>query len=567
MIKFKTLQIKGFRGFVDSGEINLCTPDGETAGSGLNIFVGENGGCKTTVLKAVNSLTVSSYSGQSRFSYFDFNNKSENESIEIIGKLEKNVEYAMVPPYDRKLEIKEFKTSIKHRDRKSPNKFLSPKFTISNILEPTSRSPEWFSREEISDFYLGFDNNRFTDDGLNIFYFGPDRKRQTKKGFSTTFSRVMDDLNWKFIKEAKKDKNQSKILEKWKGFRSEVEKDKLGKEIKKVLKERFGREDLSNVNLELMNLEEPYSEAFFAIRDKNSLGQIPLPFLGSGVELIFSILFLKQIANQSKGTIIYCIDEPELSLHPQWQKILFDILKEEAKTKQIFIATHSLHFIDPSLLANVRRFYIEREEIKFSQLTEERVKDPKIRQLFHLENREIMFSNSVVLIEGVDDKIRLGNFLQDSSTDLFIMNGLQNLKRVKGVCDELKISFRAVVDLDYLYYKGLSPDLTPEELEHIDEVATLNEIMGKTTCEKTIKEIKKIRDGITGNLQKCLGSKIKYKMSRDTVYKETVESEITRLKSENIYVLPKGVIEDYLDEYGKPKTDELGKEILDIVTK
>ena len=565
MISFKSIQIKGFRGFVDSGKIELCIPDGKTEGSGLNIFVGENGGGKTIVLKAISFLTIDSFRGQNKISSFDFNNQSNDGLIEIIGRPNEQIKYSMPLPYRRNLDIKEFRVLIKHRDRKAPNKLLSSKFGISNILEPVSRIQEWYknSEEEISDFYLSFDNERFVgEEGLNIFYFDEARSRQAKKGFATTFSRVMDDLNWKFLKNA----DQSKILKKWREYYSGVVEPGLGEEIKQILKTRLGREDLSKIELELLNLKEPYNEAFFAVPTKNNLSQIPLSFLGSGVELIFSILFLRQIANQSKGSIIYCIDEPELSLHPQWQRIFFDILKEEAKTKQIFIATHSLHFIDPSLLGNTKRFYIEDNKIKFSRLTDKQAEDPKMQKLFGLENREILFSRGVILVEGIDDRMRVGNFLQKSNNDLFVMDGLQNFKRAQEMCTQLGIRFKSIVDLDYLRnYPDLLPDLSEAELEYIEEIGILNGLSKKTDNEKVLKEIIKIKNKIISESLKCLSSKILHKMSQDKGYEEKIKTKIEELKSESTFVLSKGVIEDYLDEYGQSKGKEFEDELLKII--
>ncbi len=565
MIKFKSIQIKGFRGFVDSGDIDFNLPDGENNGSGLNVFIGENGSGKTSILKAISYLTLNKFSGQRKISSHDFNNQNEDGLIEVIGKIDGTIKYAMPPPYKRELNVKEFKTSVKRRDRKSPGRFLSPKLIISNILEPDSRTQDWFPRGDIPDFYLGFDNGRFVEDkGLYIFYFDEERNKQIKKGFATTFSRLMDDLNWKFLKDV----DETEILAKWQNYYSEVVKEEYGEEIKKILEDRFNRKDLAEIKLELLNLEEPYSGAFFAIRSKDNLNQIPVSFLGSGVEFLFSFLFLSQIANQSKGTIIYCIDEPELSLHPQWQKMLFEILKEEAKTKQIFIATQSPYFIDSSVLGNVKRFYIKDNKINFSQLREEQVQDKKIQKLFSLENREILFSRGVILVEGIDDRMRLRSFLQTDNNDLFVIDGLQNLKRAKDICGQLEIKFKTIVDLDYLRdFPELLPDLSAEEIEYIDEISTLNKIIANlgSDSEKLLKEFKKVKKQIIENPLKCLSSKILYKMSNDTAYKTKVEKKILDLQGNKIFVLSKGTIEDYLNEYGKPKTKELGDELLTIL--
>ena len=90
-----------------------------------------------------------------------------------------------------------------------------------------------------------------------------------------------------------------------------------------------------------MPLLQPFENAFFTIRKKDELKQILVKDLGSGIEIILTILLLKNIAGASSGKIVYLIDEPELHLHPKAQEKLLELLLEEAKDKQIFISTHS----------------------------------------------------------------------------------------------------------------------------------------------------------------------------------------------------------------------------------
>ncbi|KJJ85543.1 hypothetical protein OMAG_000588 [Candidatus Omnitrophus magneticus] len=563
---FKSIKIKGYKGFVDSGEIPLCVPDGKTLGSGLNIFVGENGSGKTALLKAISLLSINSFTGQNRISSSDFNNKNQTGSIEVIGTLSEHIKYPMPEPWKKELDIKEFRIAIKHRDRKAPGKLLSPMFTVSNILEPISRTmPATKTKEqwELTDYYLGFDSDRLGDDGLNIFFFDSSRNKHAKKGYSTTFSRVMNDLNWKFLKDA----NQPDILTKWKTYYKDVVSEKLGSEIKDLFKERFHRDDLINIELELLNLKEPFSEAFFALVNDINLTQIPLEDLGSGIELLFSILFLRQIANQSKGTIIYCIDEPELSLHPQWQKSFFEILIEESKTKQVFIATHSLHFIDPIILGAVKRFYIKDEMVKYASLDDAQVSDFELRRLFSLENREIFFSRGIALVEGIQDRYRLRLFLKSGNKDLFVINGLSNLERVKKLCDKLAINFKAIVDLDFLsQYPDLLPSLTDDEKAKVDEVKVIEGMIANQTDEK----VKKILMGCKADIfnpdkQRCLCSKIRTKMASDKAYKDKVNKKISELVQNNIFVLSNGMMEDYLDKDGNPLSKKLGDELEGIL--
>ena len=63
---------------------------------------------------------------------------------------------------------------------------------------------------------------------------------------------------------------------------------------------------------------------------------------------------------EENSTIV--LDEPEQSLHPQLQKRIMKLLKEESRTKQIIISTHSPYFIDWDSLANggrVIRFFVK----------------------------------------------------------------------------------------------------------------------------------------------------------------------------------------------------------------
>jgi AAA15 family ATPase/GTPase len=565
MIYFNSIQIKGYKGFKDSGVIPLCVPDG-TLGSGLNILVGENGSGKTALLKAVSLLTANSFSGQSRISSVDFNTESDtNSPISIVASLKENIKYPMPAPWKQELDIKEFHILIKHRDRKAPGKLLSSQLTVSNILEPTSRTlPATKNREafELTDFYLAFDTERLGDEALNIFFWDLDRSRQTKTGFSTTFSRVMDDLNWRFLKDA----NQTEVLEKWKEFYSKVIVQDLGDGIKTILSEKFNRPDLAQVKLQLLNLADPFAESFFAISCEDNIKQIPLSELGSGVELLFTILFLRQIASQSKGAIIYCIDEPELSLHPQWQKTFFEILKEEAKTKQVFISTHSLHFSDSSTLRNIKKLANIENTIAIHSLGEDLLNDPKTSDLFSLENRELLFAQSTVLVEGWEDRSRMRKFLQSQNNNLFVIDGLQNLERAKKVCSVLGIKFKAIVDLDYIRnFADLIPELTDIEVSSLTEIKELDQILSLITEEKLKKEITKVKNGILTNKLKALSSKIVIKMGLDTSYKTKVEAKIVQLKQDGIFVLPSGMLEDYLDEDGKVKSDTLGVELLAIL--
>ena len=71
--------------------------------------------------------------------------------------------------------------------------------------------------------------------------------------------------------------------------------------------------------------------------DENSTDIIPSAHFSSGEKQLLG--FLCHNAFSEVDTMV--IDEPELSLHPDWQRLLLSILKWQGTEKQLFIATHS----------------------------------------------------------------------------------------------------------------------------------------------------------------------------------------------------------------------------------
>ncbi len=77
---------------------------------------------------------------------------------------------------------------------------------------------------------------------------------------------------------------------------------------------------------------------------KNSFGaEFDINSLSSGEKQLFArVMSLKLI--QANNSIIL-IDEPEISLHPQWQQRIIKVYQSVGKNNQIIVATHSPHII------------------------------------------------------------------------------------------------------------------------------------------------------------------------------------------------------------------------------
>jgi AAA15 family ATPase/GTPase len=99
----KSLHIKNFKCFTDKTIENIAIPNG-SKGSGLNILIGENGNGKTTILEAINYLTLNSFSVENKLSINDFNNYKEE--IKVVAdiddfKFKSTIDfYRMIVRYD-----------------------------------------------------------------------------------------------------------------------------------------------------------------------------------------------------------------------------------------------------------------------------------------------------------------------------------------------------------------------------------------------------------------------------------------------------------------------------------
>lgn len=177
------------------------------------------------------------------------------------------------------------------------------------------------------------------------FYFGKKRDRQLQKGFNSSMSNVLDDLNWRFEKNQRlKDEH-----EKFKHKREEIEKhvfentdgDTLKKTIDKTNK-ILVELGIPIIDLSIVKTLTPYDSSEIVKRFDGF--ELPVNLIGSGIEMITALVFLETLANISKNEICIIIDEPELHLHPTLQDKFAKHLHDMSIKSQVFVSTHSPFF-------------------------------------------------------------------------------------------------------------------------------------------------------------------------------------------------------------------------------
>lgn len=142
--------------------------------------------------------------------------------------------------------------------------------------------------------------------------------------------------------------------------------------------------------------------------------------LGEG---IVSLLFIVDALYDSKEGDLIVIDEPELSLHPAYQRRLANLLAEYAESRQVVYATHSPYFVDFNHVQNgaeIVRIHKLAEGCVISQLKRETahelealLRDTHNPHVLGLDAREVFFrEEGVVIVEGQEDVVSYPKVLQ-----------------------------------------------------------------------------------------------------------------------------------------------------------
>lgn len=126
--------------------------------------------------------------------------------------------------------------------------------------------------------------------------------------------------------------------------------------------------------------------------------------LSAGEKGIIHFIFSIHGYDLENGVMI--IDEPELHLHPQIQEKYLDILNEAINDMkmQFIIATHSPILVNSKTIDGVKRFHKNKDDFTEIVTSENTPKHHNlIKYLDYTKATQVMFSDHVVLVEGESD--------------------------------------------------------------------------------------------------------------------------------------------------------------------
>ncbi len=338
-MKIKSVYIKNFRGIAETP-----TP---VELSNLNVLIGDNGTSKTAILEAINFCLSPGYVA-SRFDINDFH-KGTEDSIEITVEFSENF-IAKLPDgfTTQSVECNKITLIAKKRERAAPGKAFSDLVTTTHYAVPVAAkgAEGWSQRRGTgSDFRFTERQLSFPNVDVEIpraFYVSKARNRQLAKGYNSSFTNIINDLNWRFEKGQRGKAEADHFKHARKTLHDRVVSETDGDTIKKTIdatNEILKTLEIGPIDISLLKTLTPYehSEVVFPFDGF----ELPVEQSGSGIEMAISLALLEAMARISKDDIILIIDEPELHLHPKLQSKLFEHLKSMCTEVQIIASTHS----------------------------------------------------------------------------------------------------------------------------------------------------------------------------------------------------------------------------------
>jgi putative ATP-dependent endonuclease of the OLD family len=407
----------------------------------------------------------------------------------------------------------------------------------------------------------------------------------------------------------------SKKLTRVIGADGNVEDGRLEKiqNIEKTI-QNYVRESFTSVSLEI-EIPPPELKSVLAtariLADDGVKG--PLELKGDGLRraVVFSILrtyveFARQAAHEGKAEegqsergYLLLFEEPELFLHPDAQKILFDALGVFAKKNHVVVTTHSPLFLGPEATATFIRlskttdFGVPKPFTRSCHVDLTGIKPRDEFQIICFENNSAaFFSKRIVLVEGDSDFIAFPHIAETLNKDwdcrtrsvAFVrVGGKGSIARYRSFFAKFNVPVFVITDLDCLLedFDKLDPSDAAKNLrtELIQKADAVNAAAGVAPVAKAddIKkaqakpEIKRLWENVRaakaaydadksklGELDAAVAAFFaweKKSIRRDCIQKaEQAEVRtpklalIWELRKNGVFVLERGALDDYYPE-------------------
>ena len=188
----------------------------------------------------------------------------------------------------------------------------------------------------------------------------------------------------------------------------------------------------------------------------------------SGERELLTYLFVIFGLNIRDALVV--VDEPELHLHPKWQRTLLSIFAKlsQATGNQFLIATHSPTFISPQSIQYVSRVSSVEQRSQIRRLNSGALPEAKhLLNIINSQNNErLFFADAVVLVEGISDRLVFQRMLDERSKgraakpviEVVEIGGKGFFGAYQKLLEACQIPYSLIADRDYIEQIG-SPNM------------------------------------------------------------------------------------------------------------
>lgn len=195
--------------------------------------------------------------------------------------------------------------------------------------------------------------------------------------------------------------------------------------------------------------------------------------LGEGLKSIYTLSLLETYVETSNTTpYIIMIEDPEIYLHPQLQKVASEILYNLSKKNQVIFSTHEPEMIFNFTSKQIKQVY---SDARFNTVIREDTDiDDILNDLGYTAN-DMMNVSFVFIVEGKQDKSRLPLLLNKYYSEIYDDEG--KLRRIAIIATNSCTNIKTYANLKYintLYLKdqfmmirdsdGKDPDMLGRQL-------------------------------------------------------------------------------------------------------
>jgi len=477
-MKIESLTIENVKSFYKPGEL--------TPNSGMNVFIGSNGGGKTTFLNLMRLLLLGHLVKQYEiFKQTDgreeirevnlsddavsekhFERPNETNSITIkIKATKEDIKNANILLANVKLIKKTF-NEVQNMPSNVQNFFMNFKMfeeqTYEYVLKNNTISPTndnfLLYLKNINLFSLLIErhnqsnnDNKIDELSIPIFYIPSTRKVH---GEALVILADFDPAN--LLQQSITNPDQEhlfklikyRICSIYRKLRESDDEFKRHPKIKNLI------ENLGKIGFDFtLELKNDNKNAYKFIISKNKK-KIEISKLSAGEQQLIYFVFLLSFSNVKNGVVL--IDEPELHLHPTWQKLLLHVLYEISKDSQIqiFLVTHSANLIDVDTIKDIIRIYYDYDSdtSKFFKAPANSNNSFYHRFLNATNNEKVFFSDFVIVCEGICDKYVFSQFnllksiSKNKVGELIEDGGVDKIDGIRKFLDAWKIKNYVIVD-------------------------------------------------------------------------------------------------------------------------